>query len=72
VSLTNRAKAAYTHRSIWSVGFVFMGFIWPAFSWPRKLVAQHRSLLTAWAASCLATAVFPLLAVDKKESLLAM
>ncbi|KAK0203761.1 Phosphatidylinositolglycan class N-domain-containing protein [Desarmillaria ectypa] len=59
---------AYTHRSIWSIGFLVIGFVWPAFwsSEDRVHVAGSQWL---WMASCLVTAIFPLLSVDKKEAL---
>ncbi|KAJ7664945.1 Phosphatidylinositolglycan class N-domain-containing protein [Mycena rosella] len=63
--------AAYVHRSIWSVGFLLIGTVWPLMSWTK----ESRSRLSVpyfWTASCLVTGVFPLLSVDKTESLLAI
>jgi phosphatidylinositol glycan class N len=62
-------QAAYTYRSIWSVGFVIIGVLWPHCAWPSSTLSQNRKLVLQWTFSCLVTAVFPLLAVDKKESL---
>ncbi|KAJ7606827.1 Phosphatidylinositolglycan class N-domain-containing protein [Roridomyces roridus] len=60
--------AAYVHRSIWSVGFLIIGVAWPVWSWTKE--SQSRmSLPWLWTASCLVTAIFPLLSVDKTESL---
>ncbi|OCH87853.1 PigN-domain-containing protein [Obba rivulosa] len=61
--------AGYTHRSIWSAGFVIMGTAWPLFFWPRDVWSRHSRLLLAWSSACLLTAIFPLLSVDKQESL---
>ncbi|KAH9033937.1 alkaline phosphatase-like protein [Lactarius hengduanensis] len=55
----------YNNRTIWSVGFVAIGLGWPLTSWPEG----RRKLFVPWAASCLLTAVFPLLRVDPSESL---
>ncbi|KAK0220043.1 Phosphatidylinositolglycan class N-domain-containing protein [Armillaria fumosa] len=59
---------AYTHRSIWSIGFFIVGFVWPVFwsSEERAYVAGSRWL---WTTSCIITAIFPLLSVDKTETL---
>ncbi|SJK98368.1 related to GPI ethanolamine phosphate transferase 1 [Armillaria ostoyae] len=59
---------AYTHRSTWSIGFLIIGFVWPVFwsSEERVHVAGSRWL---WMASCIITAIFPLLSVDKTETL---
>ncbi|KAK7680798.1 hypothetical protein QCA50_016106 [Cerrena zonata] len=59
---------AYTHRSIWSVGFVVMGLVWPSVFWPKEVRSQHLQLLGAWSLTCLGTAIFPLLDVNKQES----
>ncbi|KAJ7665103.1 Phosphatidylinositolglycan class N-domain-containing protein [Mycena polygramma] len=59
--------AAYVHRSVWSVGFLVIGTVWPLSSWTR----ESRSRLSnpyLWTVSCLITSIFPLLSVDKTES----
>ncbi|KAJ6541822.1 Phosphatidylinositolglycan class N-domain-containing protein [Mycena capillaripes] len=63
--------AAYVHRSIWSVGFLVIGVLWPLSSWTKE---SHSRLSTpySWTVSCLVTAIFPLLSVDKTENLLAI
>ncbi|KAG2135363.1 Phosphatidylinositolglycan class N-domain-containing protein [Suillus bovinus] len=61
--------AAYTHRSLWSIGFLTMGFLWPYASWPSHVRSQHLRLLLSWMSSCLITGVFPLLSVNKREDL---
>ncbi|KAF8257678.1 alkaline phosphatase-like protein [Lactarius quietus] len=55
----------YSNRAVWSVGFVTIGLGWPLTSWPEG----RRKFFEPWAASCLLTAVFPLLRVDPSESL---
>ncbi|EMD35215.1 hypothetical protein CERSUDRAFT_107194 [Gelatoporia subvermispora B] len=69
VSALQSMVAGYTHRSIWSVGFVIMGVAWPLLFWPSDIRGQHRRLLLSWSGACLVTAIFPLLSVDKQESL---
>ncbi|KZT00391.1 alkaline phosphatase-like protein [Laetiporus sulphureus 93-53] len=59
----------YTHRQIWSAGFVVIGIIWPLAFWSSELRSRHAVLLLPWALTCLSTAVFPLLSVDKEENL---
>lgn len=59
---------AYTVRSIWSIGFVLMGLVWPRL-WPRAR-QSNTNLTWLWSLSCLATGVFPLLDVNKRENLL--
>ncbi|EKM52856.1 uncharacterized protein PHACADRAFT_212064 [Phanerochaete carnosa HHB-10118-sp] len=59
----------YTHRSVWSVGFVILGAVWPPLFWPRKLIYERPTLWAAWAVTCLGSAMFPLQSVDKVESL---
>ncbi|KAG1751768.1 Phosphatidylinositolglycan class N-domain-containing protein [Suillus lakei] len=61
--------AAYTHRSLWSIGFLVMGILWPYASWPSHVRSQHPRLLLSWMSSCLATGIFPLLSVNKREDL---
>jgi phosphatidylinositol glycan class N len=58
-------KFGYTERAVWSVGFVAMGVGWPLASWPKV----RGKLFWPWAASCVVTAVFPLLSVNPSESL---
>ena len=61
-------KLGYTHREVWSIGFATIGLFWPLF-WPRNAATENWKLLLAWVAVCLGTAVFPLLSVDKQESM---
>ncbi|KAH7871399.1 Phosphatidylinositolglycan class N-domain-containing protein [Lentinula edodes] len=59
----------YTHRSIWSIGFIIIGVAWPLLQWD---VVSRRSLGQKtwwWTVSCLIAAVFPLLKVNKEENL---
>ncbi|KAH7922492.1 PigN-domain-containing protein [Leucogyrophana mollusca] len=60
---------AYTLRYIWSLGLVILGIAWPCYSWPRKIRSENWKLMLLWASSCLTTAIFPFLAVDKQENL---
>ncbi|KAJ3554357.1 hypothetical protein NM688_g3151 [Phlebia brevispora] len=60
--------AGYTHRSIWSVGFVFIGVLWPFFFWHSDMFARHRTLCASWVFLCSCTAIFPLLPVHKEEN----
>ncbi|KAJ7157155.1 Phosphatidylinositolglycan class N-domain-containing protein [Mycena filopes] len=63
--------AAYVHRSIWSIGFLVIGTVWPLSAWTK----ESRSRLPMpylWTASCLVTGIFPLLSVDKTESVTAI
>ncbi|KAG5642681.1 hypothetical protein DXG03_002339 [Asterophora parasitica] len=59
---------AYTHRFIWSIGFVLIGVVWPL-TWPKGRLQTYSSTAGAWAALCLVAAVFPVLSVEKTESL---
>ncbi|KAF8644368.1 hypothetical protein AX16_008507 [Volvariella volvacea WC 439] len=60
---------AYTHRSIWSIGFLVIGLAWPL-NWSQSTRESVGSrTLSSWIAMSLVTGVFPLLSVDKKESL---
>ena len=65
-------QAAYTHRWLWSLGFVLMGIAWPLLSWPSHVRSQIPRLFFSWAVICIVTASFPLLGVEKKESLSTM
>ncbi|KAJ3517601.1 hypothetical protein NLJ89_g404 [Agrocybe chaxingu] len=59
----------YTHRSIWSIGFLLIGAIWPL-TWNKGLISNNLTTAMFWTLSCMITAIFPLLSVDKSESLL--
>ncbi|PSR79398.1 hypothetical protein PHLCEN_2v7043 [Hermanssonia centrifuga] len=63
---------AYTHRSIWSIGFVIMGLVWPLLTWPTEMTKEDPYLFPSWAGLCTITAIFPLLPVDKAESVMLM
>ncbi|KAG6873897.1 hypothetical protein C0995_009676 [Termitomyces sp. Mi166 len=58
----------YTHRFIWSIGFVLTGVVWPV-SWPSQILKQNFFLAVVWGLVCLSAAVFPVLPVEKQESL---
>ncbi|KAJ3850387.1 Phosphatidylinositolglycan class N-domain-containing protein [Lentinula lateritia] len=59
----------YTHRSIWSVGFVIIGVVWPLLQWDVKSRRSLGQKTWWWTISCLIAAVFPLLKVNKEENL---
>ncbi|KAG5727447.1 GPI ethanolamine phosphate transferase 1 [Termitomyces sp. T112] len=59
----------YTHRFIWSIGFIFTGIVWPV-SWPSRILKQNLPLVAVWGLLCLSAGVFPVLPVEKKESLI--
>ncbi|CAA7259378.1 unnamed protein product [Cyclocybe aegerita] len=59
----------YTHRSIWSIGFLLIGVVWPL-TWNKGLLSNNLPTAMFWTLSCMITAIFPLLSVDKSESLL--
>lgn len=61
--------AAYTYRSLWSIGFLVMGILWPYASWPSHVRSQHPRLSLSWMSSCVVTGIFPLLSVNKREDL---
>lgn len=63
--------AAYTHRSIWSVGFILVGLIWP-FAWEDRTRYENWGWRFVWGAVCVITGIFPLLSVDKRESLVSI
>ncbi|KAJ8585647.1 PigN-domain-containing protein [Rhizopogon salebrosus TDB-379] len=69
VAVLQYMVAAYTHRSLWSIGSSLMGIVWPLASWPSHVLSQKPKLLLFWAGSCFATGVFPLLSVNKVEDL---
>lgn len=45
-----------------------MGLVWPFLFWPKEVRSQHLQLLGVWSLACLGTAIFPLLDVNKQES----
>ncbi|KAG6822351.1 hypothetical protein H0H92_014189, partial [Tricholoma furcatifolium] len=59
---------AYTHRFIWSIGFMVVGVVWPI-TWSWKKLREHFLSVCVWGLLCLAAAIFPVLSVEKKESL---
>ncbi|KIY66248.1 PigN-domain-containing protein [Cylindrobasidium torrendii FP15055 ss-10] len=62
---------AYTHRSIWSIGFVVIGLVWPILGWTKdERERVGRQTMAMWMFCCSVSAVFPLLSVEKTESLL--
>ncbi|KAJ3532808.1 hypothetical protein NMY22_g7594 [Coprinellus aureogranulatus] len=70
VASTQAMVVGYTHRSVWSGGFLIMGLLWP-FTWAHKQEGSWK-LTVSWVVLCLANAVFPLLSVNKTESVVTM
>jgi phosphatidylinositol glycan class N len=62
----------YARREVFSALLVAMGVLWPALLIDRSVVRGNFSLVAAWTASCLALAVFPMLPVEKGESIVIM
>ncbi|KAL1754437.1 Phosphatidylinositolglycan class N-domain-containing protein [Schizophyllum commune] len=60
---------AYTQRYIWTVGYLVIGLLWPATSWSATARRKMGYAAVLWPLVCLASAVFPMLSVDKTESL---
>ncbi|KZV72333.1 PigN-domain-containing protein [Peniophora sp. CONT] len=58
--------AAYTSRTLWSVGFNVIGLLWPR-TWPSGVKSDIAWIHALWPLSCLATAIFPLLSVSPAE-----
>ncbi|KZT65104.1 PigN-domain-containing protein [Daedalea quercina L-15889] len=59
----------YSYRQVWSVGFIVIGVLWPFFFAQKDIWSKHTTLVVGWSTACLATAVFPMLSVDKQEDL---
>ncbi|KAG6820926.1 hypothetical protein H0H93_009700 [Arthromyces matolae] len=59
---------AYTYRFIWSIGFAFIGVVWPM-TWPHNVLQSNIPSVAVWAFLCLVSAIFPVLSVEKQESL---
>ncbi|KAF8076905.1 Phosphatidylinositolglycan class N-domain-containing protein [Lyophyllum atratum] len=68
VAVLQGMVAAYTHRFIWSIGFLLIGVVWPV-TWPKDRLRKHFTPAILWALLCLVAAVFPILSVEKQESL---
>ena len=51
---------------------MLIGVVWPLTSWSWDVLKDRLGLYLAWMVSCLITAVFPMLPVDKSENLFAM
>jgi phosphatidylinositol glycan class N len=70
ISIHSHFQVGYTHRSMWSAGFLIIGVFWPAMFWPRFMFNTPRRLLSiSWVLICLLCAAFPLLSVNKEESI---
>ncbi|KAJ7769720.1 alkaline-phosphatase-like protein, partial [Mycena olivaceomarginata] len=64
---------AYVHQWLWSLGFLGIGALWPLWSSAKERPRPSRFFIPYfWTASCLVTGIFPLLSVNKTESLPAM
>ncbi|KAF9459158.1 Phosphatidylinositolglycan class N-domain-containing protein [Collybia nuda] len=58
---------AYTHRYLWGVGFLLIGVVWPL-TWSRQVLTKYTKYAVTWSFLCLTTGIFPLLSVEKQES----
>ncbi|KAI8822461.1 Phosphatidylinositolglycan class N-domain-containing protein [Fimicolochytrium jonesii] len=60
---------SYFRREVLAPSLWFLGLVWP-WTFPAGFRQKHFVLLVLWAGSCLATSVFPLLPVEKGDSVL--
>ncbi|GLB34289.1 putative phosphatidylinositolglycan class N (PIG-N) [Lyophyllum shimeji] len=58
----------YTYRFVWSIGFALIGVVWPM-TWPKGVLWKYFGSAGLWGGLCLAAGIFPVLSVEKKESL---
>lgn len=59
----------YFKRTAWSIGLILLGVAWPTLDFSDQFRQHNKGVGAAWTVSCLATAVFPILPVEKGESL---
>lgn len=59
---------SYFERKILAVCLALL-VIWPLVKAPSSFIRRHRVLIAAWTVACLATALFPLLPVEKGDDL---
>ena len=62
-------QVGYTHRGVWSIGFLALGFIWPAWRWMDGTLKEPPVTCLTWTLLCSIAAVFPMLDVNQSESL---
>lgn len=62
----------YAHRQVFSVLLLAMGAVWPVCYIDRAIVRANSGTVVAWTSSCITLAVFPLLPVEKGESIVIM
>lgn len=65
------SKSGYTHRSIWSAGFLVIGWVWPI-TWPVEARRRVGSALLVWRTLSCVNMIFPLLSTEKDEHLTLM
>ncbi|KAK4054782.1 Glycosyl phosphatidyl inositol anchor synthesis [Microbotryomycetes sp. JL201] len=59
----------YTSRRLFAYLLVGMAFLWPLFGMTTGFRKTHTPLIVCWIVSCLLLAVFPMLPVEKGESI---
>lgn len=62
----------YSVRQVFAALLLGMGVAWPLLGMGRSFAEKHWKLVGAWTASCIVLAVFPLLPVEKGESIITM
>lgn len=62
----------YSVREVFAALLLGMGSAWPALGMKRKFVEREWKLVGAYAVACVVLAVFPLLPVEKGESIMTM
>lgn len=62
----------YSVRQVFAVLLLGMGIVWPVVGMDGAFLRREKKLVGAWGASCATLAVFPLLPVEKGESIATM
>lgn len=62
----------YSVRQVFAVLLLGMGVGWPVLGMKRAFVEREWKLVGSWTVSCVILAVFPLLPVEKGESIITM
>lgn len=62
----------YSVRQVFAALLLGMGIAWPIIGMENAFVRREKKLVGAWGASCAILAIFPLLPVEKGESIAVM
>lgn len=62
----------YSVRQVFAVLLVGMGLVWPIVGTESAFLRREKKLVAAWSGACVVLAVFPLLPVEKGESIAVM